>query len=256
MEMDNGVEIITVDAGNVAKQGFFCYKSKRKTEGFRRKLDWVEQRLAEGMRVKIVQEGARQVGFIEYIPGEYAWRAVEAPGYMVIHCLWVVGRAKKKGYGSRLLEACVEDAREMGKHGVAMVTSSGHWLAGKKLLVKNGFEAVDQAPPSFDLLIRRFGDAPAPVFPTDWDERLAQYGPGMTIVRSDQCPYVASVTEAFAKVAGEAGTPFREVELHSARQVREQSPSPYGVFNVVHDGALLAYHWLREEKLLEMLKKT
>ena len=45
--MDNGVEIITVDTGNVAKQGFFCYKSKRKTEGFRRKLDWVEQRLAE-----------------------------------------------------------------------------------------------------------------------------------------------------------------------------------------------------------------
>jgi hypothetical protein len=174
---------------------------------------------------------------------------------LVVHCIWVVGRGKKKGHGSRLLNECVEDAREMGKHGVAMVTSSGNWLAGKKLLLKNGFEAVDQAPPSFELLVRRFGDAPVPAFPTNWDERLAHYGPGMTIVRSDQCPYIVDVAQAFARVAAEAGVPCREVELDSARQVREQAPSPYGVFNVVHDGSLLAYHWLREEKLLDMLRE-
>ena len=35
---------------------------------------------------------------------EYTWRVVHAPGYMVIHCMWVVGSGKGKGYGSRLLE--------------------------------------------------------------------------------------------------------------------------------------------------------
>lgn len=145
--MNSNVKIVTVDATNVAEHGFFCYKSKPKSEGYRRKLDWLEQRFSEGLKIKIVYEEKRSVGFIEYIPGEFAWRAVEAEGYLVVHCIWVVGKGKKKGYGSWLLNECVEDAREMGKHGVAMVTSSSNWLAGKKLLLKNGFESVDQAPP-------------------------------------------------------------------------------------------------------------
>lgn len=35
-------------------------------------------------------------GFIEYLPGEHAWRAVHADGYLFIHCLWVVGKSKGK----------------------------------------------------------------------------------------------------------------------------------------------------------------
>ena len=74
--------IIDVAADNVEKTGFFCYMSKRKAEGFQRKLKWLRERFAEGMRIKIFELPER--GFIEYIPGEYAWRAVDAKGYMVI----------------------------------------------------------------------------------------------------------------------------------------------------------------------------
>ena len=95
-------EIIEVDETNVSQQGFFCYKSKPKAEGYRRKLNWLKNRFLEGMKTKIVYENGRSVGFIEYIPGESAWRAVNADDYLVIHCIWVVGRGKKKGYGSRL----------------------------------------------------------------------------------------------------------------------------------------------------------
>ena len=122
--MNTDVEIVSVDATNVAEYGFFCYKSRRKSEGYRRKLNWLEQRFSEGMKIKIVYENGRSVGFIEYMPGEFAWRAVNASGYLVIHCVWVVGRAKGKGYGARLLNECTADARKMGKQGVAMVTSS------------------------------------------------------------------------------------------------------------------------------------
>ncbi|MBN1813073.1 MAG: GNAT family N-acetyltransferase [Anaerolineae bacterium] len=243
------VEIITVDADNVDEQRFFCYKSKPKTEGYRRKLAWLRERFAEGMKIKIVYEDERSVGFVEYIPGEVAWRAVEAAGYMVIHCLWVVGKGKKKGYGSRLLEGCVRDARASGLHGVAMVTSSGNWLAGKKLLLKNGFEAVDQAPPTFDLLVKRFGDAPLPAFPTNWDERLGRYGSGLTIVRSDQCPYIESVTQVIRDAGAEFDLQTQVVELESCQAVQESAPSAYGVFNVVYDGELVTYHWLGEKEL-------
>jgi hypothetical protein len=76
--MSNNVEIITVDADNVEQHGFFCYKSKPKSEGYRRKLAWLKQRFAEGMQIKILYEGKRSIAFIEYIPGEYTWRAVNA----------------------------------------------------------------------------------------------------------------------------------------------------------------------------------
>jgi hypothetical protein len=86
--MANPVQIINVTAENVAETGFFCYMSKRNSPGYQQKLNWLQARFREGMRIKILKLPDR--GFIEYIPGEYAWRAVDASGYMFIHCIWVV----------------------------------------------------------------------------------------------------------------------------------------------------------------------
>lgn len=252
--MNDTIQILTIDAANVAEQGFFCYKSKPKSEGYRRKLNWLEQRFAEGLKIKMLVENGRSVGFIEYIPGEYAWRAVNANDYMVVHCLWVVGRGKGKGYGSRLLDACIADAREKAMQGVAMVTSSRVWLADKKIFLKNDFEVVDQAPPSFDLLIKNFGDAPTiPSFPSDWEERAARYPSGLTIFRSDQCPYIVDAAKIFAKTAAELSIPTQEIELATAREVQELAPSAYGLFNVVYNGKLLSYHYLTKKQLLKRL---
>ncbi len=253
--MDSTIRIVTVDASNVDAEGFFCYKSKPKSEGYRRKREWLEQRFAEGMRIKILYEGERSSAFVEYTPGEVAWRAVHAEGYLVIHCLWVVGRGKRKGYGSRLIQACIDDAQQMQKRGVIMVASSGNWLAGKKLFLHNGFEAVGQAPPSFDLLVKRLGDAPAPSFPENWEERLRRYGPGLTVVRTDQCPYIEGSARVVVGTARRLDLPVQVVELTSAQEVREAAPSAYGVFGIVKDGRLLTYHPIGEKDLLKLLEK-
>jgi ribosomal protein S18 acetylase RimI-like enzyme len=246
--MNSNVEIVAVDATNVTEHGFFCYKSKPKSEGYRRKLEWLEQRFSEDMKIRILYEGKRSVGFIEYIPGEYAWRAVHAEGYMVIHCLWVVGKGKGKGYGSRLLNECVEDAQKAQKHGVVMVSSSKPWLADKQVFLKNGFEVVGQAPPTFELLVKRFDDAPLPTFPDDWGERLSCYGSGVTVVYSDQCPYTVDAVKGALKIAGEGGVEARTVKLESSQQVRDSAPSAYGVFNVVYDGKLVTYKYIDSKK--------
>lgn len=246
--MGNGVKIVTVDAANVAGQGFFCYKSKPRSAGYQKKLGWLEQRFAEGMRIKILHEGERSVGFIEYIPGEFAWRAVNAEGYMVIHCLWVVGRGKGKGYGTRLVSECVEDARGAQKHGVVMVTSSRPWLADKKLFLKNGFEVVGQAPPTFELLVKRFDDTVLPTFPDDWDERLGHYGLGVTVVYADQCPYIENAVQGTLEIASEIGAEARTVKLESSQQVRDTAPSAYGVFGIVYDVELVSYKYLDSKR--------
>ena len=255
--MNGDVEIVTVDAANVDEHGFFCYKSKPKSEGYRRKLGWLRERFAEGMKIKIVYENGRSKGFIEYAPAEGAWRAVNAEGYSVMHCLWVVGKAKGKGYASRLLDEWVEDARKMQMRGVAAVTSRRSWLVGPKVFLKHGFEVVDKAPPTFELLTKKFGDVPSPTFPQDWDERLSGYGSGLTVVRCDQCPYIDDAVMRNLEVAAEMGIPGRVVELKSPQQVQDSAPSAYGVFSVVHNGKLVTYElYLPKEKLLRRLSET
>jgi hypothetical protein len=92
--MDETASMVFVDGSNVDEQGFFCYKSKPNTAGFRNKMAWLKKRFKEGLRIRMVYEGKRLVGFMEYVPGEYAWRAVEAPEYLVVQRLRVVDRGK------------------------------------------------------------------------------------------------------------------------------------------------------------------
>ena len=247
--MEKTFEIITVDADNMAQHGFFCYMSKRKAPGYIQKREWLAARFAEGLKLNMVHEiGGRTVGFIEYIPGESAWRALHAPGYLAIHCLWVVGKGKGKGYGSRLLQTCLDDARAQNKDGVVMVASDGVWLAKRDIFLKHGFEEIAQAPPSFRLLAYRFGNAgPLPSFPADWEARQARFGAGLTVVRTPQCPYIEDATNLALEFAAGKGIPARVVTFRSAQELQENSPSPYGVFGIVLDGRLLAYHYLQRK---------
>jgi N-acetylglutamate synthase-like GNAT family acetyltransferase len=243
------IEIIDVQARNVEQTGFFCYMSKRKTEGWRKKLLWLKKRFSEGLKIKMLRLTER--GFIEYIPGDYAWRAVRAKGYMVIHCLWVVGRSKGKGLASALLEACVEDARRSGMKGVAMLVSEGSYMKWKRFLAEHGFETVDTAPPSFELMARKFGKARSPSFTKDWESKARGFGKGLVILRSDQCPYFEDATRALLATAKKKGIPSKVIELKTAKEVRDLVPSPYGVFTVVLDGRVIPSHYEAREALLK-----
>jgi N-acetylglutamate synthase-like GNAT family acetyltransferase len=236
--------IVNVTADNIDEFGFFCLMSRRKSEGYRRKHDWLLERFKEGLKLKLIIEGERPVGFIEYAPAEVAWRPVRGKGYVVIHCLWVVGKWKGKGYGTRLLRTSVQDARKMGAHGVVMVTSPRTWLAGRELFARNGFECVDEAPPSFELMVKRFDAAPLPRFPKDWAKRGRELGSGLTIVRTDQCPYIEDAARIIEEAAREKGIDTEVVSYEKSQHARSRSPSAFGVFGIVRDCELLSYHYL------------
>ena len=208
------------------------------------------------MKVLFVNERGKMTsrGFIEYLPGEYAWRAVNAPNYMVIHCLWVVGQWKKKGFGRMLLKACVDDAKQSGMHGVAMVTNNGNWVTGKKILLKNGFEVVDSAPMGFELVAKRFRDVPNPSFPTNWEERQKRCGKGLTIFYSAQCPYSPEAVNIATETGNEAGVKTRAIELDTAKGLQERAPSAYGVFGIVFDGKLISYRYMKKDSILSAIK--
>ena len=170
-------QIISINETNIEEYGLLCQKSKKKEEGYQKKLEWIRERFKEGLKyhILLVEERGKLTsrGFIEYIPGEYCWRGIDATGYMVIHCIWVVGKIKGLGFGSMLLEKCIEDAK--GMKGVAVVTAKTTWLPNSKLFVKHGFKKVDECPPSFELLVKRFkGTANYPKFTKVYEERRKQ----------------------------------------------------------------------------------
>jgi len=252
--LNSAYEIISVDANNIDQHGFFCYMSKPKSPGFRQKRAWLEQRFAEGMRIHIVHEyGGRNTGFIEYIPGEFAWRTVHAPGYLVIHCLWVVGKGKGKGYGTRLVQTCIDEAITQGKRGVVMVTSEGIWLASKRLFLDNGFKPVDQAEPSFSLLVHHLDASPSPSFAKDWTNRQAACGDGLTVIRTPQCPYIDEACQTVLDFAQARGIPGKVVDLNTAHEVQTRAPSPYGTFSIVYNQRLLSYHYLLPRDLEKLI---
>jgi len=240
--MSEDVRMVSVDASSVEREGFFCFKSKPKTPGYRRKLEWLRRRFAEGMTLDILYEGKRSFAFLEAIPGKYAWRAVNAPDHMVIHCIWTVGAGKKHGYATQLLERCEDHAKGAGLAGVAMLTSTAPFLADRQFFLKRGYAQVDAAG-AFQLLVKHFATAADPTMATDWEARSAAFGPGLTVVRTDQCPYwedAATIALAAAEQHGIAG---RTVELHSAEEVRRLSPSPYGTFALVLNGRLVSHYY-------------
>jgi len=252
--MDASVKLETINDENLDRLGFFCYKSKRKTEGYAKKSIWVRDRLAEGMRLHILYENGVSKGFVEAMPGEYAWRAVNARAYLMIHCIWVVGKAKGNGYGSRLLEQCVQDASEMGLSGVAVLASEDTWLTTPGFFVESGFEVVDRASPAFTLLSLRINGGEKPSFPTNWQERIGSFGSDLTLVYADQCPYIARMKQAVHNVAESLKIQAQEVCLMSSEELQAKAPSPYGVYNVVFRGRIIATHPVGTDSLMRIVQ--
>ena len=243
---EKAYKIVDVNETNLDDYGLLCLKSKKNSEGYKNKLAWIKERFKEGLRLKLllVNEGPKRGltsrGFIEYIPGEYAWRGIDAKGYMVIHCIWVVGRNKNKGYGTRLLEECYKDAK--GMKGVAVVTSDNGWLPRNKLFIKNGFEKADAAPPDFELFAKRFSKNVAlPRFLPISKERIKSYGTGLTVLESYQCPYSSALVNIYKKIAKEANIPIRVEHISSSKDVQENCVHPYGTFCVLLDGKAISY---------------
>jgi len=252
------IEIVDMNFDNILQCGI-CGCRNIKREGYAEKLAWLKDRFSEGLKIKTLysaKNGAQ--GMIEYVPGEYCWRPVEAGGYMFIHCIWAGYRRayKGKGYGSLLIDECMDDAKNANMHGVAVVTRKGTFMAGKDLFLKKGFEVVDTAPPDFELLVKKWNDnAPAPRFKGEWEERLRRYGGGLTIIRADQCPYSVKNVREISETAEKA---FRIkpniINLENCEEA-QNSPCAFGTFCIIYDGKVIADHPISNTRFTNIMNK-
>jgi hypothetical protein len=230
------LKIIDVNQKNIAEYPPACFLNP-KNEGYQIKLEWLKKRFSEGLKIKLLylEKEKKCTGFIEYVPGEYAWRAVDAKGYMFIHCMWISpNKHKRKGYGSLLIKECIKDAN-------------------KDLFLKNKFESAASVKPSFELMVKTLKKGPLPKF-KDTEKQLKKYK-GWNVIYSNQCPWVARSIKDLGEIAKKKGLKLKVFELKNAKQA-QNSPSVYGgVFNLVKDGKLLVDHYISNTRFLNILKK-
>jgi hypothetical protein len=238
------VRTLDVTPGNVCHAPL-CGIKDPEHEGRVAKERWLKTGLKRGLKARVLlTEKGVQTGYAEWLPGEHAWRGVEADGYMFLHCIWNFFREHQdKGEARRLLRACLDDARKAGMRGVATVARERPWLAGSAVFLKNGFRVVDTAPPDYELLVKKLDPkAPNPRFRGHWDRRRRKYGSGLTVIRAEQCPHSIRFADKVAAAARDRyGLEPCVVTLKTWRQA-QAAPTPFAVFAVIYDGELLADH--------------
>ncbi len=224
-----------------------------KNQGYQPKIEWLQKRFAEGLRLLLCRdEKGKPLAFLEYVPGEYAWRPVDAKGWLFVHCLWVYPKGQKVGgLGSRLIRACLEEARQAHAMGVTAMVSDGAWMAGKQVYLKNGFQQIAEVD-RFQLVIHHLKKGPEPRF-RDISGNMAKYR-GLHIVYSAQCPMLPKSVNDLSEMATEHGLKLKVTMLNSAREAQD-APSYYGVFNLLWNGRLLADHYVSKGRFKNILRK-
>jgi GNAT superfamily N-acetyltransferase len=246
--MNPSYKIVEVTAENIDEIGLYCSRSKYKEKGYQNKIEWVKKRFKEGLEyhVLLVDEGRKDMayrGMIEYMPVEKCWRGINAPGYMAIHCLWVIGRHKNKGYGSMLLQRSINSAKEKGMLGVVGIAiTKGGWLPKKNIYLKNGFKEYDEILGNFSLYGIKFKDHnPDPMFHQLRPDKLANYGEGFTILSSNQCPYMFGTIENLRTIADEMEKKVTIIKMHEFSEAQLCGLHPYGTFHIIKDGKYLTH---------------
>jgi N-acetylglutamate synthase-like GNAT family acetyltransferase len=252
------IKIIDLTPENISEYGVCGYKDANKHLELRKKIEWFGEFYSKGLKIKavIAQNGGYQ-GMIEYIPGKYAHRPVDAEGFLFIHCLFVGFKKEFKGKGlaSLLIDDCINDAKLSKMSGVAVVTRKGSFMADNNIFLKTGFQIVDNAKPDFELLALKFDiNSKNPCFKNNLNEKLKEYDTGLTILRSPQCPYTEKNVNAIIDSAKKMKLKTRLVDLMDSKSA-QNNPCAFGTFCIIYNGNIISHHPISNTRFENIMMK-
>jgi len=253
-------EIIDVNLDNLDEVGLFCKQSQKKEEGYQNKITWIKDRFPEGLKYKILKVKERNKyffrGFIEYIPSKYTWRGISADNFMVIHCLWIVGQHKGKGYATKMIQHAIDDAVTLGMNGViGMTVEKGGWLPNKTIYEKMGFQHVDQFDDNIGLYAKILNNsATKPSFYPISSDYSEEYSKGIFVVYSHQCPYIPALIEDIKEFAKNNRVQFQSKLINSASEAQNWAIHPYGTYGILLNGKFFSYKPGMRKKTVEALQ--
>ncbi len=249
----DSITIIDVTADNVAETGVYCIKNK-KAPGYHKKVAWFQDKINNGLKIKIaVDDHDNQLGFVELIPSELAWRPVDAQNYYFIQCIVVFSKGvRNQNIGSTLLTECEQEARKDNKEGICTMTSKGPWMANEELFLKNGFVVAARID-RFELMYKSLSAKSSSPKLKDWTTSQKSFT-GWNLIYSDQCPWHDKSVTDLSKAAEKNGIELKVTRL-TTPQDAQNGPSGFGTYALIKDGRLLADHYISKTRFENILKK-
>jgi hypothetical protein len=156
--------------------------------------------------------------------------------------MWVIGRYKKMGFGSLLLDECIKDSQK--SKGIVLLTSN-NWTPKKRFFIKKGFEVCDTAPgdiklPIFELLVKKFKESPNPKFTKNAKKGFIEDSKGLVFFYSDQCPYITQHMENTIKISEIYSTPTKKIKFKTKEEARKCFAA-YNSYCVFYNGRFVTH---------------
>lgn len=247
--------IIEVNIENIENEHICCALGNTKEDKEReaQKKNWMKQRFKDGFIFK--KFDVRGKVFIEYIPAENAWNPIISPGYVFVDCFWVSGKYKGQGFASKLLEEVEEDNEN--KNGLVILTSKKKmpFLADKKYLLNKGFTVCDAAPPYFELMVKKFKDAPDPKFKNSVQSATCPQKHGLVFYYTNHCTHTENWIKRIADYAESKGYKSQIVKINT-KQEAQNAPSPFTTCSIFYNGKFLTHEIPLENKFDKLMENV
>ncbi len=246
------MEVINVTGENIEKEHICCAIANNKDCQVQSKKAWLTQRFADGLVFKKCD--VRGKCFIEYVPAENAWAPIDAPGYMYIDCLWVSGQHKGHGYSNLLLNECIKDSKEKGKHGLVILSAKKKmaFLSDPKYLQYKGFHIADMAEPYYELYYLPFTETTTiPHFKECVKKPLIDM-PGYILYYTNQCPFTAKYVPLLKETAEKMGVSIQIIHIETTGQA-QSAPAPFTTFSLFYNGSFVTNEILSPAKFEKMI---
>ncbi|MCK9152278.1 YoaP domain-containing protein [Methanobacterium alcaliphilum] len=118
----------------------------------------------------------------------------------------------------------------------------------KKFYLKKGFEVCDEAPPYFEMLMKKFTeDAPTPHFTEKAKKAEIPGKKGLTFYYTDMCPFNADYVDIMIDVAHKHSIKTENIKVESLKTAKDLT-TPFGIFSVFYNGEFLTHEVLAEKK--------
>lgn len=247
-------DLMDLTPENLATEHLCCIiRSKTPHPGVEAKRMWLSERLKEGHVFRKLN--VKGCVYIEYAPLETAWVPIVGEKYLYLYCLWAAAPYKGKGYGRRLMESCIADAKAQGKSGICMLGAKKQkaWLTDQAFAKKFGFQAVDATDDGYELLALSF-DGTTPRF-TENAKQSAIESRKLTVYYDLQCPYVMQSLETVRRHCRENGVPLCLVEVDTLEKAKHL-PCIFNNWAVFYRGRLATVNLLLDVETLKRILKS